>query len=59
MAVFPFIRQFYFVNISWFESAPYPHLNAWLQTCLNSKLFSTIMQKHPAWQAGDETTIFP
>ena len=59
MAIFPFIRQFYFVNISWFESAPYPHLNAWLQTCLNSKLFSTIMQKYPAWQAGDETTIFP
>jgi len=59
MAIFPFIRQFYFVNTSWFESAAYPHLNAWLQTHLNSNLFSKTMHKYPTWQAGDETTIFP
>jgi len=59
IAIFPFIRQFYFVNKEWFESANYPHLNTWLQAHLNSNLFSKIMQKYPAWQAGDETTIFP
>ncbi|PCI44253.1 MAG: glutathione S-transferase [Proteobacteria bacterium] len=59
IAIFPFIRQFYFVNPLWFESTPYPHLNTWLQTHLNSKLFLNIMRKYPTWQAGDETTIFP
>jgi len=59
MALFPFIRQFYFVNTTCFESAPYPHLNAWLQALLSSDIFSSIMSKYPAWQAGDETTIFP
>jgi len=59
IAIFPFIRQFYFVNTSWFGSTPYPHLNAWLQKLLASHNFSIIMQKYPAWQAGDETTIFP
>jgi len=59
MAIFPFVRQFYFVNPSWFESAPYPYLNAWLQAHLSSNIFLSIMQKYPAWQAGDKATIFP
>jgi len=59
MALFPFIRQFYFVNTSWFESAPYPHLNAWLQALLSSKLFSNIMAKYPIWQSQSKQVIFP
>lgn len=59
MAIFPFIRQFYFVNPLWFESAPYPHLNAWLQVHLSSHTFSKIMPKYPTWKAGDEMVTFP
>lgn len=59
MAIFPFIRQFYFVNPVWFESAPYPHLNAWLQMHLSSDIFSKIMHKYPTWKAGNEMVTFP
>jgi len=59
IAILPFIRQFYFVNTAWFESAPYAHLNIWLQTFLSSDIFLKIMPKYPTWQAGRKTTTFP
>jgi len=59
MALFPFIRQFYFVNTAWFESAPYPLLNAWMQALLNSEMFSNIMAKYPIWQSQSKQVTFP
>ncbi len=59
IAIFPFIRQFYFVNTAWFESAPYAHLNLWLQTFLSSDIFLKTMPKYPTWQASSKTTTFP
>lgn len=50
IAIFPFVRQFAFVDKAWFDSAPYPKLQAWLQLLLGSDLFSGAMTKHPRWR---------
>ena len=49
VAIFPFVRQFAFVDKAWFDSAPYPKLNAWLQSFLDSDLFLDVMTKYPRW----------
>lgn len=59
IAIFPFIRQFAFVDKHWFDQAPYPNLQCWLQKFLDSELFDSIMVKFPAWKQGDEPVIFP
>jgi len=48
-AIFPFIRQFVFVNKAWFDKAPYPKLQTWLNFHLESPLFEKVMHKHPVW----------
>ena len=53
IAIFPFIRQFAFVDKDWFDQSPYPKLRAWLEQLLNSKLFLAAMKKSPPWQDGD------
>jgi glutathione S-transferase len=53
IAVFPFIRQFAFVDKSWFDEAPYPLLRSWLNSHLESDLFLSVMTKYPAWKSGD------
>ena len=59
IAIFPFIRQFALVDKPWFDQAPYPELQGWLQKFLDSELFDSIMEKYPAWKQGDEVVIFP
>ncbi len=59
IAILPFIRQFAFVDKAWFDSAPYPYLQAWLQHFLASALFTDTMTKLPPWQPGDEAVFFP
>jgi len=59
LAILPFIRQFAFVDKNWFEQAPYPALQQWLNTFLESELFSRIMTKYPPWQPQQEITYFP
>jgi glutathione S-transferase len=49
IAIFPFIRQFKGVDSHWFERSPYPKLNTWLTTLVESDLFLSIMQKHPTY----------
>ncbi len=58
IALFPFIRQFAYVDIEWFNSAPYPCLRSWLDKWLNSDLFIAIMHKQPAWQKHQPPVIF-
>jgi len=50
IAIFPFIRQFAFVDKAWFDSADYPALQRWLNHFLQSDLFNQVMQKHTVWQ---------
>jgi len=59
MALLPFIRQFAFVDKAWFDSAPYPKIQAWLNQFLTSALFESIMVKLPAWQPNDSRVYFP
>ena len=54
IALFPFIRQFAFVDKAWFDRAPYPRLQAWLEEFLQSALFAAAMKKLPPWQEGDK-----
>jgi glutathione S-transferase len=49
VAIFPFIRQFAFVDKDWFDQAPYPQLQHWLSGFLASKIFSSVMDKHTVW----------
>lgn len=57
VAIFPFIRQFAFADKPWFDQAPYPALQAWLQHFLEAGLFRSIMGKYSAWQEGDDAVI--
>jgi glutathione S-transferase len=49
VAIFPFIRQFSMVNPQQFESLPFASTQKWLQQFMDSQLFQSVMQKHPAW----------
>ena len=58
IAIFPFIRQFAMVDMPWFEQAPYPKLQQWLNSFINSDrqeahLFRSVMEKHEIWKQGD------
>lgn len=55
IALFPFVRQFAFVDKAWFDQAPYPRLQFWLQTFIDSALFERAMKKSPFWKEGDST----
>lgn len=59
MAILPFIRQFAFADKAWFDQSPYPLLQKWLNDFIESELFNSIMTKYPAWQLGDDITLFP
>lgn len=57
IGVFPFIRQFSLVDKDWFDQAPYPRVQQWLNKMIESDLFQSIFQKHELWKAGD-TAIY-
>jgi len=57
IAIFPFIRQFAFVDKPKFDAQNLPKLQAWLALLLNSPVFLDVMSKYPAWQAEQEDCI--
>ena len=59
IAVFPFIRQFAYVDTHWFEQSDYSCLQRWLTGLLESRLFHSVMQKYKPWEMGDAAIIFP
>ena len=59
IALFPFIRQFAFVDVNWFEQAPYPKLQNWLNSFIASPLFISVMKKYPQWQNESDPVLFP
>ncbi|MEA1889500.1 MAG: glutathione S-transferase [Pseudomonadota bacterium] len=59
IAIFPFIRQFASVDKPWFDRAPYPKLQQWLQALMDTDLFDSIMYKLPVWQESDQPLTFP
>lgn len=54
IAVFPFIRQFAMVDKGWFDKAPYPELQRWLDFILDTEWFSDAFKKHEIWKSGSE-----
>ena len=59
IAIFPFIRQFAFVDKDWFDGSQYHRLRQWLQYFLESPLFMQTMVKQRPWRAGDQPKYFP
>ncbi|MZR29301.1 glutathione S-transferase [Sneathiella litorea] len=59
IAIFPFIRQFANSDLGWFKSAPYPHLQRWLDGFLSSDRFAYIMKKRPIWEEGTIGEVIP
>ena len=53
ISIFPFVRQFAFVDKEWFDQAPYAKLQTWLNGMLQSSLFMDVMQKHAEWKDGE------
>ena len=49
IAIFPFIRQFAAVKPETFVQLPLPSTQKWLSRLIESKLFHSIMEKHPTW----------
>ena len=54
VALLPFVRQFAYVDIDWFQGSRYRSVNAWLQRFLESAQFASVMEKYPAWQSGNQ-----
>lgn len=52
IAVFPFVRQFALVDKDWFDNAPYPKLQRWLDFLLDTEWFSEAFKKHETWKPG-------
>ena len=50
VAIFPFIRQFHMVDETLFSLYQLEDLKKWLNDCIKSDLFLSIMRKHPVWQ---------
>jgi glutathione S-transferase len=45
ICIFPFVRQFAHVDRDWFYNLPYENVQFWLNFCIESDLFQTIMGK--------------
>lgn len=58
-AIFPFVRQFANTDRAWFDAAPLPRLQVWLEGHITAPLFDGVMQKFPVWAAGDPEPVFP
>lgn len=58
-ALLPFVRQFAFVDMEWFQGSEYQGVKRWLNDFLESDLFEKIMPKFEQWKPGDEQIIFP
>ncbi len=59
IAIFPFVRQFAFVDKHWFDHSEYRQLQRWLRKFLESSLFIQSMDKLPVWQPDDQPQLFP
>ena len=53
-ALLPFIRQYAFIDKTWFDKQEWYNLKRWLTSFLDSKYFEKIQQKFPIWQPGDK-----
>ena len=57
MAIFPFIRQFAYVDQDWFALSEYVKLQLWLKNIQDTSLFKSIMEKQPVWVSKTTTNL--
>lgn len=57
IAIMPFVRQFAMVDKKWFDRAPYPALQTWLEKLIKNETFTRMMKKHAPWQTGNERIL--
>lgn len=57
VAIFPFARQFAFVNKAAFDALDYPKVQVWLEQLLHSKEFLSVMGKFDPWSSKQENRI--
>lgn len=57
LAIMPFIRQFAMVDPNWFANTPYAALRSWLETWIQSELFTDIMRKFAVWEEGAQVVL--
>jgi len=58
IALMPFVRQFSKVERQWYQQSPYPKLRAWLNSYLQSPIFTKVMAKHELWVDGHRDILF-
>lgn len=58
IALIPFIRQFARIERQWYLQSPYPMVRQWLNSYLQSALFTKVMAKHPLWVDEPQNIIF-
>lgn len=58
IAIFPFVRQFYFVSTDFFARLGFVALEDWLREWLESDLFLSVMHKYTFWQEGSTEVLF-
>ncbi len=56
-AIAPFVRQFAHTDKAWFAEQDWPQLQGWLAAFEASPAFVAMMEKVPAWKAGDAPHI--
>ena len=58
IALVPFIRQFARVERQWYLQSPYPNVRQWLNSYLQSAMFTKVMAKYPLWLDNHEDVLF-
>jgi glutathione S-transferase len=58
IALLPFIRQFARIERQWYLQSPYPNLQRWLNSYLQSPMFTKVMAKYPLWLDSGEDVVF-
>jgi len=58
VAIFPFIRQFAFVDKDWFDQSSYVELQRWLTKMLALDVFTSVMKKYQQWEQNSSVEIF-
>ncbi len=59
MAILPFVRQFAFIDKTWFDQQPWPKVRNWLNEFLRSQMFLNIQHKYDQWKPGTGAVFFP
>ena len=59
MAIIPFMRQFAYVDKSYFAESKYPHIFKWLNGYIQTDAFEAVMARCTPWKEGDDLVVFP